>query len=552
MFKKIITQPIIFIIIFAFLLRIASLNYGLPMWLYNDEQPFVLATLKMMQLKTLLPVLHQEAFTPFFYYPPYINYLYLPFFVLTTGISLIGFPGTLSDFQTQIASDPSVFFITGRLIVILISLTSIYLVYKTTEFLTKEKKSALIAAFLTATSVVHLTLSITGKHWVPIFFFYTLALFCLSHPQWSLKKRFLLASIVTGVGTGVSTIVILFSFYMALWFWLHENKKVKELFTQWTLYKSAIIIAGLSIVPIILYPASLGFVPDTTLKDYKTLIGAFSSVFIFPKELLFIEPVIMLLFFTGLYFAIRKKEKFFLSSVIFITFYSVIFYFFFRFEQRFLLPIILFLIIGASFGIKELRNILPKKVWSASIYALILITVIISARLSFLGFVNDSRVHTKNWLIENGAQNEKVIVYANLMRLPNTKEGVLEQEKIDPKSLRTVDQAEKNIRDEIRREPPFHVLNLYTVRNKDFYKNIKDYTKKEKYKYLIVSKEDFLDNKEQFEQVRSLIEKSTLVASFGNNESHYSLAKSEIGPTLLPLFKIKEFGPEIEIYKLEF
>jgi hypothetical protein len=161
-------------------------------------------------------------------------------------------------------------------------------------------------------------------------------------------------------------------------------------------------------------------------------------------------------------------------------------------------------------------------------------------------------VHTKNWLIENGAQNEKVIVYANLMRLPNTKEGVLEQEKIDPKSLRTVDQAEKNIRDEIRREPPFHVLNLYTVRNKDFYKNIKDYTKKEKYKYLIVSKEDFLDNKEQFEQVRSLIEKSTLVASFGNNESHYSLAKSEIGPTLLPLFKIKEFGPEIEIYKLEF
>ncbi len=552
MFKNIIKQPITWIIIFAFLIRIAPINYGLPMWLYNDEQPFVLATLKMMQLKTLLPVLHQEAFLPFFYYPPYINYLYLPFFLLTTTISLIGFPGTLSDFQTQIASDPSVFFITGRLIITILSLLSIYFIYKTTEAITKERRSAIIASFLTATSVIHLTLSITGKHWIPIFLFYTLGLFCLSNPNWSFKKRFLLASIVTGIGTGVSTVVILFSLYIVLWFLIHEKKTFKDLFKTFTIYKSAIIIGALSVVPIILYPASLGFVPDTTLKEAKTLTGALSSVFVFPKELLFIEPIIMLLFFTGLYFAIKKKEKFFLSSGIFITFYSVIFYLFFRFEQRFLLPIVLFLIIGAGFGAKELKNVFPKKISATLIYTLMLGALIISTRLSFLSFVNDSRIHAKNWLKENGAQNEKIIVYANLMRLPNTKEGVLEQEKIDPKSLRTVDQAEKNIRDEIRKEKPFHALNLYTVRNEEFYKQIKDYTKKEKFKYIVISKEDFLNNKKQFEQVRNLTKNATLVASFGNNESHYSLAKSEIGPTLLPLFKIKEFGPEIEIYKLEF
>lgn len=552
MFKKILKQPITWIIIFAIFLRIAPVNYGLPMWLYNDEQPFVLATLKMMQLKTLLPVLHQEAFLPFFYYPPYINYLYLPFFVLTTAISLIGFPGTLSDFQTQVASDPSVFFLTGRLIVITLSLISIYLIYKTTEFITKEKKTALIASFLTATSVLHLTLSITGKHWVPIFLFYTLALFCLSNPKWSFKKRFFTASIVTGIGTGISTIVILFSLYIVLWFLIHEKQTLKNLFKTFTIYKSAITIGVLSIIPIVLYPASLGFVPDTTVKDSKTIIGALTSVFIFPKDLLFIEPIIMILFFTGAYFAIKNKEKFFLSSTIFIILYSIIFYYFFRFEQRFLLPVLLFLIIGASFGTKELFKKFPKKITSYVVFGLLLITVIISTRLSYLGYLNDSRIHAKNWLIENNAQNEKVIVYANLMRLPNTKEAVLEQEKIDPKSLRTVDQAEKNIREEIRRESPFYALNLYTVRNDAFYKNIKDYTKKEKFKYLILSKEDFLDNKEQFEQMKDLAQNGTLVASFGNNERHYSLAKSEIGPTLFPLFKIKEFGPEIEIYKLEF
>lgn len=552
MFKKILKQPITWIIIFALLLRIAPINYGLPMWLYNDEQPFVLATLKMMQLKTILPVLHQEAFLPFFYYPPYINYLYLPFFLLTTTVSLIGFPGTLADFQTQIASDPSIFFITGRLIVIMLSLISIYLIYKATEAITKDKKSAIIASFLTATSVVHLTLSITGKHWIPIFLFYALALFCLSHPNWSFKKRFFLASIVTGIGTGVSTIVILFSLYIVLWFLIHEKQTFKNLFKTFTIYKSAIIIGALSIIPILLYPASLGFVPDTTAKEIKTLFGFLTSVFVFPKELLFIEPVTMILFFTGVYFAIKKKEKFFLSSAIFITLYSMIFYYFFRFEQRFLLPVLLFLLIGAGFGAKELLKIFPRKIGNSLLIGLLLIMVIISVRLSTLGFVNDSRVHAKNWLKDNSAQNEKIIVYANLMRLPNTSEAVLEQEKIDAKSLRTVDQAEKNIRDEIRKEKPFYALNLYTVSNEDFYKNIYDYSKKENFKYLVISKEDFLNNKEQFEQVKSLTKNSTLVASFGNNKRHYSLAKSEIGPTLFPLFKIKEFGPEIEIYKLEF
>jgi hypothetical protein len=50
--------------------------------------------------------------------------------------------------------------------------------------------------------------------------------------------------------------------------------------------------------------------------------------------------------------------------------------------------------------------------------------------------------------------------------------------------------------------------------------------------------------------VKKLTENATVVAKFGNNESGYSLSKTEIGPSLKPLFKISEFGPEVEVYKL--
>jgi hypothetical protein len=130
MLNRIIKHPLTYILLFSAVIRLIMVKYGLPFWLYNDEPPFVLATLKMLQLKTVLPVLHEEAFKPFFYYPPYISYLYLPFFVLVLGAKLLFFIGSLNDLQTVIASDPSILFLTARVITIIISLITIAIVYK--------------------------------------------------------------------------------------------------------------------------------------------------------------------------------------------------------------------------------------------------------------------------------------------------------------------------------------------------------------------------------------------------------------------------------------
>lgn len=550
MIKKIIKHPLSYILLFAFLIRIVMIKYGLPFWLYNDEPPFVLTTLKMFQLKTLLPVLHEADFTPFMYYPPYISYLYIPFFILAIILTWLGFEGDFSEYQAVIASDPSIFFITGRFIIILISLITIYLIYKISESIIKEKFSSLCVAFLSCTSLMFLSLSVTGKHWVPILFFYTLCFYILTHPIWSIKKRYLLSALVIGLGTGVSTIVILFSVVILLWYILKDKNNILDVVKKSLMYKVAFIILILSVIPVLLYPASLGFVPDTTLHDPKTLFGLIFSSITFLTPFIMTEPVIIILFAIGLYFGFKKNKEFYITSISFIIFYNTIFYIFFRFEYRFLLPLILFLTIGAGIGIKEIREKIQGKKSLAIIIILLILPLSFTLRLSYLGYVNDSRIKAKEWLNANAEAGDKIIVYANLMRINNNKEGILEQGYIDPKSLRTNDRNSLTIRQELIKEKTFHALNLYTVENDNFYRIIDTYAKKNNYKYLIFSKRDFLDKPEQFEYVKNLTKDAKLMVSYGNNESNYSLSKTEIGPNLLPFFRINEFGPEIEIYKL--
>src|SRR3989344_5711226 len=62
------------IMVFAFLVRIVGIGYGLPLWLFDDEPSLVTSALKMLESKTLIPRLNQEEFKQLLYYPPYFSY----------------------------------------------------------------------------------------------------------------------------------------------------------------------------------------------------------------------------------------------------------------------------------------------------------------------------------------------------------------------------------------------------------------------------------------------------------------------------------------------
>jgi hypothetical protein len=71
------------IILFAgFFIRVVGVGYGLPHHLYGDEESVVYTALRMLELRTVLPVFHWEAFRGLSYYPPFLSYIHAFLFLL--------------------------------------------------------------------------------------------------------------------------------------------------------------------------------------------------------------------------------------------------------------------------------------------------------------------------------------------------------------------------------------------------------------------------------------------------------------------------------------
>src|SRR3989344_8430702 len=83
----------------ALLVRLAGITYGLPLWLVGDEPSLVFGALKMIELKTVLPVLHDDAFRGLFYYTPLLAYVYLLPFLGIIGLKGLFFLGSLADLK---------------------------------------------------------------------------------------------------------------------------------------------------------------------------------------------------------------------------------------------------------------------------------------------------------------------------------------------------------------------------------------------------------------------------------------------------------------------
>ena len=66
-----------FVILFTFLFRINGTFYGSPFFLVGDEYSLVGGTLKLLELKTIFPVLHPPEKFQILIYPMLIPYLYL-------------------------------------------------------------------------------------------------------------------------------------------------------------------------------------------------------------------------------------------------------------------------------------------------------------------------------------------------------------------------------------------------------------------------------------------------------------------------------------------
>lgn len=545
---------LVYIIFFAFLIRIAGVGYGLPLWLIDDEPPFTLAALKMIQLKTLLPMNHLEEFKTVLYYPPHLSYLYLLPFSILLGIKYLLFKGGLEQFVYYLTSDLSQFFLIARFINILLGVFSVFLIYRIAikifgTLAGNAQKFGLLAAFFLATSLMHISLSVAGRHWLPMSFLAVLTLWFLNL-DWDFRRRYFAAVLVVGIGSGISMSGVLLLTLIGYWYIFYEKRALPDLFKERYFYGSLIVFALLVMLPGILYSnaQTFDFWKVATFRDTKSFWGIIVSPFLFLKPVALSEPVLMLFALVGLAVIVFYQSRLFGPFFLFIYTYSAIFYLFFRYEHRFTLPLFPILAIVAAYGVMEIYKRFNHRFFVTLLILTLATPAVFSLRLSYLLYHNDSRILAMRWTEENLPAGAKIMTLARLTRFSTTKAAVEEQRKIDEFSLRKRDLADAESGLTISGKPNFHALNLFDAGNQTFYENVENYIKQNGYEYLVI--QPTYKNSRYFKNV---LEKSELLAAFGNKDYEHdpSLAESQFLGNPFTLFKINELGPEIKIYKLK-
>ena len=531
------------VIILAFFLRIFGITYGLPLPLVDDEQTFTYAALKMLELKTLLPILHPEIFSVILYYPPYLSYLYLVPFVLITGFEYLTWGGEASLFTSHLLSNLSPFFITARLVSIILGTASVFLIYKTAESLFRSRVAALASAFLLATSVVHIALSMVARHWLPASFVFALILYILTRESLNEERRYFWSMIVAGIGMGISMIMPLYLAFVGTWYLTAGNIPLRDLFKSRLLWIGGFLYVGLSLLPFLLHAKSDGITPDMTYEAQKSIASFLMIPFTTFSYTLFSEPVLTLFAILGVVLAYRAHRAFTLSAICFFFVYTVALFFVFRFESRFLLPLTL---LYALFGGYVVLWFWESAWGKYFICVLLCIPLFAAVQLSALATIDDTRALAREWAQQHIPAQERILVAARLTRLPASKDAVQELRTIDPNALRRADTA-----DEVLNAPnSYHALNLFTIEKDDFYSTLPAYARKNQYRYLIYSP-TFLDGSpEAVAAFEALTKNATLLASWKGLNDDYSIAYSAFRPWSNALFTNEYLGPSIEIYRL--
>ena len=398
------------IIILGFASRIIGVNFGLPFRYHNDE-PIVVNYALAYGSGDLNP--------HFFYVPPLLSYFlffeYLVYFVL--GM-ISGVFSSLLDYQFLYLTDPSSFYLIGRISVgVVIGTLTIYLMYLLGKrFLSKE--IGLLSAFFLSLTFLH----VRDSHY--IYFDISLTLFTLLSIYFMFKfmdtkatRDLIITSIAIGITTaikynGVLVIIPITLAYFLLF--MKEGRCLKEILLDKRLY----------IIPLVSGMAFVICNPFSVI-DFRQFFHDMTSMPMSPPGVLYHlkyslrlgmgTPLLVLCLGGIIYAFINLQNKVVLLLVFIGVSYAVLCYSS-QNAERYVLPIIpLLILIGAWF----LTEILSKFKASKSRKTLILVgssiliilpSVVKVAYSDYLFLQKDSRTIALEWIHANVPFGTKIAV----------------------------------------------------------------------------------------------------------------------------------------------
>ncbi|MBI2612512.1 glycosyltransferase family 39 protein [Candidatus Kaiserbacteria bacterium] len=537
-------EPVLFALLaLAFLLRVAGVGYGLPLTVVNDEYPFTYAALQMLDARTLIPALNPEAFANILPYPPYLSYVLVLPFAGIIGVKMLLWNGASDLFTAYLLSDLSAFFVTARLIHVVLGTVSVYLVYRIAEALFRSKVAATAAGFLIATSILHQALSMVGRNWLPISFVFLLVLFILTRDIRK-ERRYLYAFVAAGVGMGISSISLLALPMIGLYYLYFDVKNSKQIIHDVPpMFLGVFAFVILALIPGFLWQGGNAFLGATTLFEGKSLVGLIAAPWSALSLTLFSEPVFTVFFLIGAAFLVARERQVFFFVLGFFFLYVAVFYTFFRFDARFLLPLLpLYALLGGY---------IISRLWNRSTALLMCIVLLVplaaSARLAYLSFQGDTREHAREWVLENLGPNDRVLVYSSSLHIPTQAKAVEELRSIDPSALRKIDEADERLN---RGDVPHALNNLTSLIETPFMQNLPAYAQEKKYTHIVLEPRSLEGTAETADVIATLRQDAVVAAHFSGIGAKTSVWESAFLEPLPALFADKRLGPEIVIYRL--
>lgn len=576
---KLMRKPIFWILVLALALRLWGINYGFPLFLVNDEPALVLGALKMIELKTVIPALHQEEFRKVLSYPPLASYFYLVTLapVIAAHYVLLGFP-PISEYKDILTLDPSFLWIAARILNSLIGLGVIFIAYLIAEKVTRSRRAALLAALFLAVSFYHIQLSQVVRHWMPASLLLYLAwLSALDIREARSKKPYFLSGLFTGLAAGVNTSSAIgllpgFIFHLAR---RSENFK-KKVFSP-KLWLMIVTAAAIAIVFVALYPYGLtrGEGTETVSGDIAHRLGflaavSFKNWFIFLFDYLKLlwryETTMLIAALIGFLVLIRRAKVFSLAASVFSIAYLSLLYFFFNEIPRALIFILPIVAVFAGYGLDRLI-LLAQNYFRATAQSLVTIfglfflaffayPLLIDLRYDYLLAKPDTRLVAKDWIEKNIPDGTKILGDSLYLRLTNTKNGIAYLEKLDPSGLRSQDRVLMKKNESNYPAPAYFLLNLHflspTVPER--ITGSAAYFKKQGFKYLIIEYK-YTDKSDLYPFTADLARNLHLVKrfqSFSSDDFGRSLDITGEIATVRPLdlFKFNRYGQIVDIYEL--
>lgn len=547
------------ILVVAFILRIIGVQYALPFRIGLDESSLVYGTLKMIELKTLIPSLHADVFDDILSYPPYIPYIYIPFFLFFTGVRFLQFllaGGGFTDtetFKLFLVSDPSIFFLIARIISAFFGTATVFLVYKASKNIFNNEKIALYSAAFLALSFLHISFSHQARHWIYVTFVFALIAYILSRSDWSDSKKYTLALLGAGLGMGINYQAGLSIFFIIFWFLFVDKRSIAKSLKELWVYRAWGLSLVLALTAIALHPNTTGL-HDSTIGKSLGLSGLLKTYVFYFDQMLSVEFIFLFFIIIGFAVLFLKQRAYFLASFIFSLVYIASFYFIYHTHDngRYLLMLYPVFAVVAGYGLHVFSERLS---WVAAsrlpAYGLIAVfslpMLAVALKTDYLLLREDTRVQALEWVRAELPPDAKFIVFVPFMKLPSTARAQEDQKKIDPLSVSRVDEAGARLPHAFYPFQKRYSINLFGIKNENL-SAIRKYIESRPFDYLIYTDDAILLKNKGISDL-SRIEGDTVKIFNGFTGVDGDVNNDFVGG-FMHLFRSKSNGPTITIKKI--